>query len=375
MDRASFDFVMYWIGETDWIQHAYWKDQETVLKVYREIDLLIEQICQKYNDYSFIIVSDHGFEGVSKRWFHVNEWLHKEEYLKLNRSPYQIWESGMLKEWSLDQGQRAWVKVPSVVRDLWPLRSIKNKIKYRLESHSPKEAPQRSNEENLPRNHRILNDRYVDQFPYIDWNSPFTVAYYRDTAGIGFRKDLLSNRMYSQVREEIIKKLNELTDEDGKPVIKEAWKREQVYRGKYLSFLPDIIFLPTEKYKATPNLCKNIFSNKCQPHHRSGIRFEGTHAYARQGILIAQGDEVNHNTRKIEMYIEDITPTILHLMDLPVPNNSAEQVAKEFFKEGYLDENPIQTKEYQKKHPRDKNLSQKEQEEIKDRLRGLGYLD
>ena len=96
----------------------------------------------------------------------------------------------------------------------------------------------------------------------------------------------------------------------------------------------------------------------------------GSHS-DKNGVFIIYGPNIKTGKKLKEIKSYDIAPTILSLMNLPIPSNTDGRVLKEIFKKQpdimYYDE-----KDHTKKE--EKGLSKDEEDIIKERLRSLGYL-
>jgi predicted AlkP superfamily phosphohydrolase/phosphomutase len=98
------------------------------------------------------------------------------------------------------------------------------------------------------------------------------------------------------------------------------------------------------------------------------------------GIFAAAGEGIKPG-RVSDSKVADVTPTLLHMMGLPVGKDMDGSVIKEMFTEEYLKDNPIR---YVESHDAiGEGLAQKEEErgastvndEVKAKLRALGYID
>lgn len=93
--KESWDYFQLNIMETDRMFHFFWKEvqQEGDASFHDSIDLFFEKlddyIKQIYEmldeDTAFLVVSDHGFEGVKKEVF-LNTWLENKGYLKFTNN-------------------------------------------------------------------------------------------------------------------------------------------------------------------------------------------------------------------------------------------------------------------------------------------------
>ena len=140
------------------------------------------------------------------------------------------------------------------------------------------------------------------------------------------KENLTQSQDYETIREEIVNELNHLAI-NGKKIMQNAWKREDIFHGKYISQVPDIVYLASEDFNATTTLSKNALRK------RKKIGTTGCHDKAREGIFLAYGQDVKRGMKPGEANITDIAPTILHLYNVPVLEDMDGRVLKEIFKE------------------------------------------
>lgn len=93
------------------------------------------------------------------------------------------------------------------------------------------------------------------------------------------------------------------------------WKREDLYQGPYLSEAPDVIGLEHDGYlflnwvPATGAIVENGVEKFFSAFHRLN------------GILIARGPGVAPGATVNEARLIDVTPTVLALLHVPIPDN------------------------------------------------------
>jgi hypothetical protein len=173
---------------------------------------------------------------------------------------------------------------------------------------------------------------------------------------------------YDRLVERLKTELTNLKDPDtGTPVVRKIFHRTDIYNGPFVDQAPDLIMLLSEGYKATTTLSgKNIFEPL------SHLR--GTHDI--NGVFLAKGPACKPKNHITDISIQDLSPTILHLLNVPIPDDVDGVVKKEIFLE---DSDPaIREPKFFKttdKRRKPTHLTKQEQEEIKDRLRNLGYID
>jgi len=111
---------------------------------------------------------------------------------------------------------------------------------------------------------------------------------------------------YEILRNEIIEGLKGLRDPDtGEPMIKDIYRREEIYSGEFLDEAADIIAFPHDGYDLKGTISPRDLTG------RSHIL--GMHTYD-DAFLFIRGRDVPEDR---PIYIQDVTSTILKLMDIP----------------------------------------------------------
>jgi len=306
LSEEKYDFGFLWIGETDSIQHYCWDDEEILLKFFKKVDRQLENISKKYFKSNLFVISDHGFGSIAKYNFHINEWLLKEGYLNM---------SGNIIKRSL-------IRFGYYLMEFYLPDSFAKKILNLLDKFNFKEKRSRGMQ-----NFVLIP---LDNLPGIDWNKTLAHLMTNKGWGIKIRKENL-DRDYEELREEIIRKLKQLRGPNGNRVIKDAWRGEEIYWGKFKDQIPDIILLKEDSFKVRPSLVGKIFT-KIRKKEESYV---GDHESARDGIFIAYGPNIKDGGEYIgEIQLYDIAPTILHMYGIPIPEDMDGRVLKEIFREG-----------------------------------------
>ncbi|MEE8402962.1 MAG: alkaline phosphatase family protein [Candidatus Hydrothermarchaeaceae archaeon] len=181
-----------------------------------------------------------------------------------------------------------------------------------------------------------------------------------------------SGQEYEELRDLIIRELLNVEDPGtGERIVSHAYKREDLYEGPYLDRAADITFLVEDNRYIlfeTVDVGKGPEANQLVS---TTERFSGSHRL--NGIFVMAGEGIKENNRIKDAEIIDIAPTILHLMDLPVPSDMDGKVLTETFTEakevGYKDPG---SGAYESAGAGE--ISREDEEKIKERLRGLGYI-
>jgi predicted AlkP superfamily phosphohydrolase/phosphomutase len=177
--------------------------------------------------------------------------------------------------------------------------------------------------------------------------------------------------------------LHELRDPDtGEAMVKEVWRRAEVYTGPLVDRAPDLLirwrddkYLATKDYDGRPD--GPIFGRK-QKFGRHGAAYAldqtGTHIMA--GMCIAYGYGIRAGARLQEARLIDLAPTILHLLETPIPPAMDGRVLTEILAPAWAERSPG----YETEAVDDPaagaqaELSADDEEAIRARLQGLGYV-
>ena len=363
MRENPWDLFAICFTETDRLHHLLWKYADPSCASYR--DRLAEQIRDDYEKFygqlddaigelvkaagdqtETLIMSDHGFRASPKKHLLLNAWLYQNDYLKLE---------GMEKP-LISFPLRRWLR-------------------------------------------RFLGDRLVPPRrdsgpvvePRVNWNGTkaWAESLLAGTAGIRVNLEgkmargcVRKGREYDRICRKLIEAISEIRDpETGRKVIRNISKREKVYHGPHLDQAPDLMMTLEEDYDLPLLLTQNILGKECIVPADDDL-ICGTHEA--EGIAIFSGPRVQPQAGQSEPHsIEDIAPTVLHLLDVPIPDDMDGKVLQEVLQKSYLNDHPIR---YQKPNsppgrpvggsdsPETGWSSEQDAEKIKERLRNLGYL-
>jgi predicted AlkP superfamily phosphohydrolase/phosphomutase len=120
---------------------------------------------------------------------------------------------------------------------------------------------------------------------------------------------------YEALRDEIAAAAMELRDpDDGTAMIAQVLRREQIYHGPLLERAADLILVPVDGYDLKGPLSKPALTFK-------GTELVGMHTYDDAMLYVRE-----HRLATGDWGVGDVMPTVLSLMDVPIPQDLDGQV-------------------------------------------------
>ncbi len=352
MQHYEWDFFMVHFQNLDSVQHALWpvlmeitENPENFLEhplfdFLKTLDQIIGQIKEKLDQTTTLIVlSDHGF-GPLNKLFNLNVWLRQEGLLSSRR-----W--GKFYKILLNQLYK-------------PIR-----LGYRLKL-------ERWNAVNMVLNRCHQNLNRIIQRIDIDWDK--TKVYILPGPfifGLVYFNLSRADKKYQILKEEVIQKISKIRDhETGELIVEQVFDVDKIYRVAKPDISPDIIiqFKPGYISFSDPN-GNDGGNNLILP----AMRDRGTHQVA--GMVIFHGETIKTNTLIDNAKIIDLLPTILAVLQIPIPADLDGKILKEIFRTpenlecvGGIEAIP------EKMTNENFQYSAQEQEDVANRLKELGYL-
>lgn len=365
LQSRPWDFFMNVVQAPDSIHHVFWSlideshphhDPQAareyaglIESAYEAIDDVVGQRLELVDEgATLFIVSDHGFGPAYKR-FHVNRFLAERGLLVFEKEGVSPLGRLLPKVGLSQEMLKGWVRRA----DLLGLR------------HRVRRWSREGLWEEL--------DRKLSR--PIDWSR--TRAYAESTTSDGIYINLKSRGArgivepgdYEELRGLIIEELQGLKDpENGEPIVREVYRKEEIYKGEFLPLLPDIVFsLDNRPYIADNNTSANQMVEKLG---------YGGGKHELNGVFMAVGANIEGPKRLSGARIIDIAPTLLYAAGLPIPQEMDGLVLADIFSSQYREaveityEEPGELKEAEGVMVYD----EEEMEGLKERLKGLGYL-
>jgi len=350
------DFTMAHFLATDISQHALWKHQDpthpahdpaqaarygnAIRDIYARLDDVIGQMMALAPDATVIVMSDHGF-GPLHRIVNLNMLFLEAGLLALKQTPWV-----RLRAWAFKRGF-----TPAAVWKVIERVGLQN-IVWRVSKKARNEVV----------------GKFLG-FEDVDWSR--TLAYSMGHVGQVYvnlkgrePQGIVEPEDYEAVRERVIGVLKSLGDREGSPLrVDRIIPREEAASGPYLDRAPDLhVVMDGYRTIAFP-----LFAQDGQIITRQIRDDSGCHRL--HGVFIARGQGIAHGEIAGARII-DLAPTILHLMNVPVPDDMDGHVLTE----ALVTPRPVETQTAVPASHAQEDLTAEEAAEVEERLRALGYL-
>jgi len=360
MSDYPHDFLMFHFQATDIIQHAFWKfvdpthphyDPQAAARfgpalkqVYQRVDGFVGQMLDRLTDDTTVIVmSDHGF-GALHYVVNLNLFFLEHGLLHLKRGAWTRIKTSLFRAGITPASIWHLVERTGLQNYVWQVsKSTRNKVVGKFLS-----------------------------FADVDWSRTLTYSIghvgqvYVNLRGREPEGIVEPGVEYEAVRRRVVEALSQLRHpETGQPLVDRAIPGDQVVHGPYAHRSPDL-YVILDGYRA---IAFPLFATDSRIVTRQIRGDSGCHR--QHGVLIAWGAGIKRGGVVTGAHIQDLAPTILHLMGQPVLDDMDGRVLTEVL----ATSRPV---EYRSAGPdraeAEAGLSTEETAEVEERLRALGYL-
>jgi predicted AlkP superfamily phosphohydrolase/phosphomutase len=372
MRQNNPDAVFIHFLEPDQVQHRYWIFMEgeqrydpngefknAILNLYKETEIAIQTLIDAAgDDVTICVMSDHGF-GPMRHQASPNNWLVQNGFLTL--------KSGLgmsLKKLIYRLGLS-----PALIRENLPERLKMALLQFFERQKGRAIATEQEESDKVAKKGwgDWFTERVAIDFYDVDWAN--TVAFSTGTTSVGYvwlnvvgrdpQGVVKMGDDYQKTRADIAQTLRTWD------AVGEVLTREEVWHGSELDTAPDLIIRwakPTTDARFFQTRFSSPHIMRPVPNDNAIHRPDGMFVW--HGKHIKQGQTVHAN-------ILDLAPTILWLLEQPVPTNMDGQVLTDIFDLTH----PITHTEPMETQEKNLAMTAAEEQAVKDVLRGLGYLD
>ncbi len=169
---------------------------------------------------------------------------------------------------------------------------------------------------------------------------------------------------FDEVRETVAAALTEFQDPaTGKTPMPRTMKREDCFHGDLVADGPDLVVDYEDGYAYNGAMGSTLWDWPF---------LQGVHS--REGIIACNGPHFRDAAQASTVSILDITPTMLALLGVAPPDDLDGRIAEELLaSRPATTEHPVASGQESQRAPR--TYSEDEEEQVKERLRGLGYIE
>lgn len=315
--EKPWDFFFYLFSHSDWISHLMYTkmledDNEQGRAIFEQIDAYLAWFESELpEDTNLVILSDHGFKAY-KKIFYFNKWLEKEGYLVTTNDGEGFKKSATRRAKEQDKvaSTRKKVRVGSTLfNTLGKIPFAEGAARWAYHNILKKYVPVQFNvnigidfsksKVCFPKGAYITNG-YINK----DWV---------------YENGTVSKEEYPKLVAELVEKISALRDSEGNPVVKSVLTREDVYGSNAPDQAPDIFFELADYWLVGGFYSGKLFAEEIQDKH------------GQFGIFAACGPDFTADARIENLRMQDVTPNLLHLLGLPVPEDVDGTVRKDLF--------------------------------------------
>ena len=377
LEQHPQDVMMFTFMSIDTVQHHFWHymdnahyyhDREgaklfkdAILQVYQRLDRTVGQILERLDlaQTSVFCVSDHGQEAVSDRTIYVNRILS---------------QAGLLAYKSINPWQSLFVSLG---------RSTFSFLRKTLSSGQKKLLA------NVFPRLRENAEGMATSYSEIDWSK--TMAYCNESPTSsacvminlkGLKPDgIVEKAQYEAVIKKACEAFYAVKDpRNGKSVIGRVYRRDELYSGPHAYSAPDLTlqWWGDSPFNTRPSLRgeENLPALTIEE-ARPLVLPEWSGHHTIDGIIIARGPCIKQNVKCMGARLIDMAPTILYLLNLPIPDDMDGKVLFQLFDRPTREEsvryesNPVEIN----LGTDDFVYSEEEAVLVEERLKNLGYLE
>lgn len=368
LKNKEWDFAMLHVWGTDRFGHELWHILDArhpmhdpaesaihaprCVAYWKSVDAAVQEWIDAAPDAAVLVLSDHGF-GPIHRFLSFNVMLLERGFIKLRAGwdtfvRRSLFELGVTPALGYKMSMRlgfAKMRLAAGVGTRGELFRKINRVFLSL------------NDVDWSRTRVYSKGNYGQMFLNLRGREPFGIV------SKGAQAD--------HVLDELTAALADLRDPvTGGPLVERVWRKEELYSGPHLDRAPDLTFLPVDlrnKALGTVDFTSNRFVE-------SAYGNSGDHRM--DGIFFLRGEGVRAGASIRDARLLDAGPTILHYLGEGVPSDFDGRVLTDAFTEEECAARPVRSAEPAggRGASRGGELTTEEMDEIRTRLKGIGYI-
>ncbi|MGH7909321.1 MAG: alkaline phosphatase family protein [Thermodesulfobacteriota bacterium] len=345
LEQKPWDFFLTIFPETHWATHLLWQIldeshhdynpeiiktfENAFLKLYSTIDSWISKFIEIEPEATFLVFSLSGMGPNYSGWHLLPEVLQR-----MGMTTDIPNDSGGGIGWLSNISKGLGGLMPTRKWGSYKIRKVEDSLSLRTIEIAKQIIPRRT------------WDKWTRQLLYAGnnwkWSRAFCIP--NDYAG-AIRINLKGRepnglvrpgKEYDALCDELVRELSELVNTDtGKKAVSEVLRIDELYQGEHIRDLPDLIvkWAGDAPIRALHSPRIGTISGE-NPERRTG-------AHRPYGFLIASGKHISQGKAVEGASIMDIAPTILYLMDQPVPRDMDGKVLLYIIDENFKANNPV----------------------------------
>jgi predicted AlkP superfamily phosphohydrolase/phosphomutase len=378
LGQEAWDLFIVHFLETDQVQHTFWRflDREdspfhdAILRVYQHVDEGIGRIEDAAGERIVLVMSDHGM-GSTQYVINLNNWLLQAGYMRWRDRP-----ATHLRRIGYRMGLS-----PASIYSLLPASLLSRLTLGELRTGLAQVTTEHVGRQTTwtKRLVQTLSRLLFLGFDDVDWSR--SSAYSTGTTQAGLiwlnvagrepQGSISPGSSYLRLRDEIAERLMDFRDPwTGRLLVQRVYRREELYAGPHLQEAPDLI--ATYHHGEYDHRKGTVFlsTRPIEPIHAANAshRLDGI-------LLLSAAGTVKSGARISDARIQDIVPTVLHLLGEAVPAEFEGTVLTQALTDAYVATHPVRISGEMLSPPASGDAySADDLQTVLEKLRDLGYI-
>lgn len=330
--------------------HLAW-DRPALKQMYQEQDEALADLLNSVPDETdILLVSDHGHGVRGNRKFYLNEWLREQGYLSMRSTKgakARRKRLAVLQQIGFTQGNVLRMK------NILGFGDIRQYIPDKLFNFLKKSIP--------GENEWDYDPEQVDWTETVAYTPDHNVVYLNESACNA--NQAVNTTSAANLREEIAKKLQDIPHpEKDEPLMSNIIEKPEAFNGPFQDDAPDIVCIADEMRCAVHASFNDgqLFGDKHWGEHRQ------------HGLMITAGPSFTDVDDVPDADIKDVFSLVLGLLNAPIPDNVDGTIPEERLA---VEVSPSYRPARELSPNRQTDYSEAESADVREQLKGLGYLE